>query len=1186
MKKRYLGLLFLSFLCTLNLAFANNECFTLQVSSETASVGDTVEVDIVVTGFDDIVGMQYTIEWNTNDLEFIGVTNTGLLGLSNYGPQQPETAGYMTVSWIDNSVMGVTLADGSVIYGVSFKVLSEGTTPIDFATGPTPPEFVVLPSETLSNFSLLGGQISTAGNPASIDEACVNITSCVSGSSTIISPTVGGGASPYTYVWSGPNNFVSTSTDLTGLSTSGTYSLTVTDSNGNETTGLFQVGLDGSFDVTASVNPDNCAPQNTGQIALNVQTPGTYTYQWSNSATTASISNLSAGTYTVTITETTEGCEHIETFEIIEQADVTVSSVVTDASCEGAPDGSINLTATASFPPATYTFAWSNGATTEDIDNLAPGFYSVTITDNNSCTYEETFVIGGGTALDITGTREHASCPGNNGSIDLHLPDPTVNYTFIWSNGATTEDLSGLDAGTYTVTVTNENGCTGTRSFSITDNGMIHGINYDCISPFNIIEINAILWAGGTAPFTFAWSTGDTIVTNSHLEPATISVAGEGTYGLTITDATGNCQVIDDNIEVECSNLNDVMLYLDSADDTLAIGDEYCLQVLVDGFVDIESFQFSLNWDPATLQFTSIGSFNVPNLNASNFGTTPDLTNNGQLSVSWNDPLGQANIVTLADGSSLFEVCFTVLSTADPVTVIEIAEIPTEIEFVNGNDDVLNVGTGIGLLEVEDATPTAGVEITGGQTSADPGVTVCIPIQVSDFAGLVGLQYSINWDTSQLHFVSVQDFNLPYLTISNFGISAENEEGILRFSWFDQSVSGITVADGTTIFEICFEVTGSSDIAYVNFTDTPILKEATTIQNTTVPVLTNSGVISISGTPVWPGDTDESEIVNHFDLLNIGLGYGQTGPARPNASLLWQEQVGAPWTYNTPNSTINAVHFDTDGNGSINQEDVLALEQNWGETTNFWDENDENRLPLLPELVTLNEAPILVEPQEVQTGQEATFNILLGDETILAEQVYGIAFTVVYDPEAVVYGSATATFTDSWLGLESSELITIFKDRPEDNRIDIALSRIDQVDRDGQGAIAQLSLTIEDVILRDENYQMIFQIENPRIISAQEALIPTTQPETISEVLTTTGTDNPDLQHRVLIYPVPVKDILHLQTDQLDVERIEVISLDGKTELHWAEAKTNIPTSTLAAGTYILQLYTDEGVIHKRFVKF
>ncbi|GJM33648.1 MAG: hypothetical protein DHS20C18_26490 [Saprospiraceae bacterium] len=1190
MKKRLLGLLFLSYLFTFNLAIAQieNACFTIQASSESGQVGDTIAIDISVKGFENLVGIQYTMGWETADLAYIGASDFNLTGLqaSNFGPVQPGTAGYLNLSWIDNQLSGITMPDGSVIYRVYFEVLNSGVSPIIFLDSPTPAEFVVQSSAILTNYSLIGGQIASNGsNPMIIQDACVIDTDCFNSGAEVVTPAVSGGNAPFAYSWSGPNGFSSTSANLSGITTNGLYTLSVTDNNGQTIESSFMVTQGGGIQLNSFISPDVCGSANTGQIAVSAQGPGTYTYDWSNGATTASISNLAAGIYNLTVTNTDEDCELVESFVIPEEADITLNAQTYPASCTGIADGSIDLTATSSSPSASFTFSWSNGATTEDIQDLTIGLYSVTITDNNSCTLERTYLVNGNSDLVLTATRVNESCPGGNGSINLHVPDPNQTYTYLWSNGATTEDLSDLETGTYTVTVTNQSGCSNTKTIEITNNGLLYGLNYNCISPTNI-QITTIIWAGGSAPYTYAWSTGDTVITNSMIEPAVISVTQNGIYSLTITDASGDCSTVAEGIEVDCLNSSgDVNLYFNQEQDTLQIDDQYCVQIMVDGFEDIESFQFSLNWNPLALAFNGIGEFNVPGLDASNFGITPELTNQGQLTVSWNDNGGLGNIVTLPDGSSIFEACFTVLSTANTNNYLQITNVPTEIEFVDGNDIVLAVNTENTDMHVTDATSNGEVEIIGGQTTANQGDIVCIPVQVNNFNGLTAMQFSMNWNPDQLDFFGVQTFNLPYLTINNFGLTDETDDGILRFSWYDQAVQGITRPDGTVIFEICFQVTGNAEVAYVDFTNSPIVMEVTSISNNTIALNPTSGVISISGIPVWPGDTDLSEIVDHFDLLNIGLAFGESGAARPNASLLWQEQLAAPWTYATPNSTINAVHCDTDGNGSIDQDDVLALAQNWGETTNFWNEDDENRLVPLPEALTLNEATIMVEPQTVNAGQEATFNILFGDESTLAEDVYGLAFTVVYDPEAVVFGSVNASFANSWLGNVDGELITIFKDHPEDNRIDIAISRINQQSLNGQGAIAQMNLTIEDVILRDEVYQMTFQIENVRIINDQEEIIPSIQPETISEINTTTGITTPDLSWKLDIYPIPTTNFLHLKWDDLTIEAIEILSLDGKVEKRWKESLQNLPTSTLAAGTYILQVYTTEGVVHKRFVK-
>ncbi|GJM33650.1 MAG: hypothetical protein DHS20C18_26510 [Saprospiraceae bacterium] len=636
------------------------------------------------------------------------------------------------------------------------------------------------------------------------------------------------------------------------------------------------------------------------------------------------------------------------------------------------------------------------------------------------------------------------------------------------------------------------------------------------------------------------------------------------------------------NLKMKQSTLppEDIYLYPYSEQDTLEAGDQFCIEVRADGFVDIIGFQFSLNWNPDALHFDSVTGFNFPDMDIENFGIDSVLNNNGKLGVLWTFTTGVPT--TFPDGTSLFEVCFTVLSSAEMVNIIQISGDPTAIEFVNFDEDILSVEPGSIDLYVPEADPE--LQIWGGQAAVDPGAQVCIPVKVIGFEVLKDLQFSMAWDTSQLKFNGLQTFNLPDLSISNFDLNAASLEGILSLVWADPSMQGVTQADSTAIFDICFLTTGSLEIASVDFTNNPVMINATNVNDQSAVITVSSGAITINGIPVWPGDTDLSEIVDHFDLLNIGLAYGENGPTRPNASLTWVEQAAALWAYTTPNSEINAAHIDTDGNGTIDDADVHALEQNWGETTNFWQDGDENRLTSLPEATTLADPMLIVEPQILNPGQEATFNILFGDETTPAEDVYGLAFTVVYDPVAVVSSSVSASFSDSWLGDENGELIKIFRDRPEDNRLDIAISRINQQNRDGQGAIAQINLTIAE-ILQEENYPMAFEIENPRIITSQEELITAGHPTTFSEILGTTATYNPELNRRFTLYPIPARDLLQLSMDDLKVDAIELLSPEGKVVQRWEQALTQIPISKLAPGTYILQLFTAEGMVQKRFVK-
>ncbi|MBL0082416.1 MAG: hypothetical protein IPP37_08270 [Saprospiraceae bacterium] len=142
----------------------------------------------------------------------------------------------------------------------------------------------------------------------------------------------------------------------------------------------------------------------------------------------------------------------------------TVNGTATNTSCI-LNTGTIDVTAS---PSASYDYLWSNGAITEDLSNLSAGIYTITITDVNGCQAQESFTISGSSDLTVSAiVNPNTSCLNQNGSIDQNISASNA-YTVLWSNGATTQDLTALTAGTYTVTITESNGCLTTRLYEIT----------------------------------------------------------------------------------------------------------------------------------------------------------------------------------------------------------------------------------------------------------------------------------------------------------------------------------------------------------------------------------------------------------------------------------------------------------------------------------------------------------------------------------------------------------------------------------------------------------------------------------------------------------------------------------------------------------------------------------------------
>ncbi|WP_191906990.1 T9SS type A sorting domain-containing protein [Adhaeribacter soli] len=372
----------------------------------------------------------------------------------------------------------------------------------------------------------------TIGQPAAIaGSTVVTNVSCFGGSNGSINLTPSGGSGPYTFNWGGGV----TTEDRTGL-LAGNYSVTITDANGCTGTVTATVGQPASpVSGTTVITNVACNGGNTGAINL---TPtggtGSYTFLWNDGRTTEDRTGLVAGTYSVTITDANSCTSTVTTTVGQPASPVSGTTVVTNVACNGGTNGAINLTPNGGTAP--YTFNWGNGITTEDRTGLAAGTYTVVITDLNGCTASISAAVGQpATAIGGSTVVSHVSCfGGSNGTIDLTPSGGTAPYTYNWSGGITTQDRTGLSAGTYTVVITDANGCTGTVTASVNQpsapvSGTTVVTNVSSFGGSNgAINLTP---SGGTAPYTYNWGGGITTQDRTGL------IAG--TYTVTITDDNG-----------------------------------------------------------------------------------------------------------------------------------------------------------------------------------------------------------------------------------------------------------------------------------------------------------------------------------------------------------------------------------------------------------------------------------------------------------------------------------------------------------------------------------------------------------------------------------------------------------------------------------------------------------------------
>jgi subtilisin-like proprotein convertase family protein len=345
--------------------------------------------------------------------------------------------------------------------------------------------------------------------------------------------TVTGGAMPYTFAWSNGQ----TSEDISGL-IAGTYNVTITDGNGCQTSQSFTVNNNaGSLAATASVVPELCTAQN-GSINQTVTGGnGVLTYSWDSGQTTQDLTNLPAGTYECTITDQT-GCYIIKQYVVTQSSgDITlVGSNITNEVC-GNTQGAINITLTGN----NLVFLWSNGATTEDLTGVAAGNYSCIVTNAQGCTFTTpvfSIINASGTLSVTTQLITGEICGNANGSINMNVSGGTAPYTFVWSNGSSNEDIVGLSAGSYTLTVTDFNGCSESHTMTVGSSAGTLAIQNAIVSNETCGDgtgsIDVIL-VGGTGPMTYSWDSGQS--------SQDLTGLSAGTYEITITDNNG-CQVV------------------------------------------------------------------------------------------------------------------------------------------------------------------------------------------------------------------------------------------------------------------------------------------------------------------------------------------------------------------------------------------------------------------------------------------------------------------------------------------------------------------------------------------------------------------------------------------------------------------------------------------------------------------
>ncbi|MBL4755737.1 MAG: T9SS type A sorting domain-containing protein, partial [Flavobacteriales bacterium] len=444
-----------------------------------------------------------------------------------------------STSGVDESCVGSCNGSATVVAGggtgpITFLWDDPGAQTSSVATGLCAGTYTVIITDA-NGCTKVDSSIINSGAGFTATASAVSASCGASDGSTSVSIT--GGTAPFTYLWNDPA--AQTNANAIGLA-AGIYTVLVTDANGCTNSPSATVTNIGAPAASVLSSTDVLCNGGVNGDATVSATGGTgaYTYLWDDSGaqTTITAVGLAAGTYNVSVTDLL-GCTGTASVTIIEPTALASTTSKTDATCNGVCDGTATVAVTGGTAPYVYLWDDPSAQTNSVATGLCAGTFNVAIVDNNGCTVNGTVTITEPVAIGLTTSVVDASCVGADGSVTVTATLGVAPYLYLWNDPAaqTTAVAANLSAGSYTVIVTDANGCTATSTDVVgTSAGpsvTTTGTDASCLGCLDgTATANA---TGGTTPYTYLWDDPGAQTT------ATANGLGAGTYNVIVTDASG-----------------------------------------------------------------------------------------------------------------------------------------------------------------------------------------------------------------------------------------------------------------------------------------------------------------------------------------------------------------------------------------------------------------------------------------------------------------------------------------------------------------------------------------------------------------------------------------------------------------------------------------------------------------------
>lgn len=539
--------------CTTDRTFTITEPSQLTVSIQKTDATCTGQLgSAVVTPTGGTPGYNYS--WNPINLQGASVSNLqqgsysvtvfdsrGCSATQSFNITTPnpivlaETHVDVTCKGLSNGLIDVSISGGTpaITFGWADNVQTEDRSGLIAGT------YTITASDAAGCSASLSV---TIAEPADISVSLVNTdVKCFAGNDGTISATVTGGTLQYVYTWS----VAGSGSSLSGL-TAGTYSVSVTDANSCSpaTASITIAEPQTALAVQVAKTDASCDGTTLGTATLTTSggTPS-YTYSWSNpNLSGSSVSNLAAGSYTVTVSDA-NGCSKVESFTIVTPAAITLSETHTDVSCFGGNNGTIDVTIAGGTP--TVNFGWTDNVQTEDRSGLLPGTYTITASDAAGCSASLSITIAEPSELLVSVSKTDVSCFGDStGTVSASATGGAPQYSFEWNNQFIGASQSGLPAGTYSVTVTDRFLCTATGSAVIGTPAQLSATVAKTNVKCNAVNDGTadITVTGGAPQYIFTWNVGG-------IGGGSKTGLAAGNYDVTITDANACTTLVNFIIE-------------------------------------------------------------------------------------------------------------------------------------------------------------------------------------------------------------------------------------------------------------------------------------------------------------------------------------------------------------------------------------------------------------------------------------------------------------------------------------------------------------------------------------------------------------------------------------------------------------------------------------------------------------